>query len=161
MNYGYTILESPTAYDIEMMRAAYEVAQESDHPRTQVGAVLGPCTGCNSKADYRDAHPEDPEWSRVHAEVSVLLRCAMNGHHARAYTMYAPWACCTHCASCILKAGVPRVVVHHQLMQLTYPKWQESVKAGLDMLLRNQVRVEAISKKFGYTIRFNGEEVTV
>jgi deoxycytidylate deaminase len=161
MKYGYTLLERPSLVDIEGLRAAYEVAQTSDHPRTQVGAVLGPAFGINSKADHRDKYPEQVEWSRVHAEVSAILRCASNGHHARAYTMYAPWASCTNCAACIIKTGIPRVVVHHQLMQLTAPKWQDEVAEGVDLLLRNNVRVEAVSKDFGVTIRFNGEEIKV
>lgn len=161
MNFGYTLLENPSLLDFEKLREAYDAAQTSDHPRTQVGAVLGPAWGSNTKADHRDKYPDNVEWSRVHAETSAILRCEMNGHHARAYTLYAPWACCTGCAANILKAGITRVVVHHQLMQMTHEKWRDEVREGLDMLLRNQVRVEAVSKRFGVKIRFDGKEVEV
>lgn len=161
MGYGYTILETPDMRDYEGLREAYEAALASDHPRTQVGAVINHHWGSNTKVDLRDKHPEDVEWSRVHAEVSALLRAAQHGTITRAHTLYAPWACCTGCAACIIKANVPRVVVHHQLMVLTAPKWQDEVREGVDMLLRNNIRVEAVNKRFGVKIRFDGKEIEV
>jgi hypothetical protein len=46
-------------------------------------------------------------------------------------------------------------------MMMTSEKWLREVQEGVDMLVRNHVRVEAISHKFGLTIRFNGEEIQV
>jgi deoxycytidylate deaminase len=161
INYGYTLLDNPHVHDIEGLRDAYTAAQRSDHPRTQVGAILGSAAGANNKADYRDKYPEDVEFSRLHAEVAVIINSSVLGQQTRAFTMYAPWACCTGCASAILKAGIPRVVVHHNLMQMTAEKWKEEVMEGVDMLLRNNVRVEAIAFKFGVEIRFDGKEVVV
>lgn len=161
MKFSYTLLENPTYDDIMGLRDAYEAALMSDDPSTQVGASLARHQACNSKADYRDLRPGDKNWSRVHAEVSVLLRAASQGTQTRAHTLYAPWACCTGCASAIIKAGVPRVVVHHEIMQRTPDRWLEEVDLGVDMLVRNNVRVEAISKVLGVKIRFNGEEITL
>jgi deoxycytidylate deaminase len=160
LNYGYDILDPPDLRDLEGIRTAYEAALVSDHPRTQVGAVLGNHWGSNTKADYRDKYPDNVEFSRVHAETSVILRAAEKwGTTTRAHTMYAPWACCTNCAANIIMSAIPRVVVHHQRMQLTPPKWQEEVYEGVQMLIRNNIRVEAVSKKFGVRLRVNGEEV--
>lgn len=159
MNYGYRLLDSPTAADINGLREAYQTALMSDDPSTQVGACCGTHRGFNKKADLRDAHPEDKGWSLLHAEVRCILGSARSGMPCRRHTMYAPWACCVDCASHILDAGIPRVVVHHQVMQLTPERWQEQVRLGLDLLLRNNVAVDAVSKKFGVRIRFSGDEV--
>lgn len=160
-DFPYTLLGNPTAYDITSIREAYDAALLSDHPRTQVGAVLGSARGYNQKQDHRDKYPDNVEFSRIHAETAAIINCTLNGWTARDHTMYAPWACCTGCATHILKAGIPRVVVHHEIMQLTSDKWLEEVQEGLDMLVRNNVRVEAVSKRYGITLMFDGKEVEV
>jgi deoxycytidylate deaminase len=123
----------------------------SDHS-TQVGAAVGACYGYNK--EYGDG-------VRIHAETHALLLNARRGVSVEGHTMYAPWAACKECAIHIIAAGVARVVVHHERMQLTPVHWHESVDHGLHLLVQNGVEVVAISKVFQKTVVIGGEEVVL
>ena len=150
----YTIMESPRSADFDGIRQAYTAARESDHT-TQVGAVCGVGVGYNKALD-----PENPD-VRIHAEVMCLLMNARNGVETQGRTMYAPWAPCGDCAMAIITAGIARVVVHHQRMQRTPPKWQGPVHHGLSLLKRKGVKVEAIDQDLGELVRIGNEEVVL
>lgn len=162
IDFGYTLLDRPGQVDFWGIHRAYDAALLSDHPRTQVGASIKSIPGWNRKEDHREASQDIVELGRIHAEVCAILSYLKSSKpDSTRPTLYAPWASCTQCATVILHARFNRVVVHHELMQMTPDKWLDEVKGGIQMLLGNSVRVEAISKNFGRTIRFNGEEVTV
>lgn len=140
--------------DIYGLGQAYIAAQWSDDPSTQVGAWIAGFHGYNRQVD-EDPPNLDKNWMRIHAETDALLQCDF----PTGATLYAPWACCTGCAADILAAGVERVVVHWERMLLTPEKWELDVICGLRALIRNGVRVNAVSHKFFMTIRVNGQEV--
>lgn len=148
----YTIMDNPRTADYDGIRQAYTAARESDHS-TQVGAACGVGTGYN-KLMYDD-HPD----VRIHAEVMCLLMNARSGVPTQGRTMYAPWAPCADCAMAIVTAGIARVVVHHQRMQRTPPKWQASVQFGLGLLKQRNVKVEAVDQYLGELVRVGNEEV--
>jgi len=135
---------------------AYEAAQLSTHPSTQVGAWINGDSGWNRCVD-NDPPSLDKEWAVIHAETDALLK----SDYTYGGTLYAPWACCLHCATDILAAGIQTVVVHFERMLMTPRKWETEVISGLRMLRRNEVFIRAVSTRFGMTIRVDGQEVEV
>jgi deoxycytidylate deaminase len=156
IDFDYTLLDpgDERAEDLVGLQQAYDAARNSDH-RTQVGAVCGAGQGWN-----RAFHPDKTDL-RIHAETAAIIACARHGSSTQGRTLYAPWAACGDCANHIAAAGVSRVVVHHQLMQMTRTAWEGAVHSGLETLRHCGVVVEAVDHLFKKTIRFNGEEVTV
>lgn len=141
----------PTKY-IQGLREAYSAARMSDHT-TQVGAVVGAAYGYNKAFD--DQSPD----VRIHAETSSIIKNAKMGVGLENHTMYAPWAACGDCAMAIVEAGICRVVVHHQRMQLTPPKWQGCVDHGLHILTIHGVKILGVDMHLGEQCRIDGEEV--
>lgn len=146
----YEIIE-PTSKDVAGLTGAYEAARMSDHS-TQVGAAVAACFGYNK---------EFGKGVRIHAESHALLQNARIGIPVEGHTMYAPWASCKDCATHIVAAGIARVVVHHERMEMTPVHWHESVDHGLHILVQSGVKVVALSRTFQKTIRIGGEEVTL
>ncbi len=146
----YEIVE-PTGKDILGLSQAYDAARMSDHT-TQVGAAVGACLGYNKA--FGDG-------ARIHAETHALLLNARVGVEVQGHTMYAPWASCVECAMSIVAAGISRVVVHHQRMEMTPVHWHNSVDQGLHMLVQGGVVIEALDRSFGKTILVGGEEVSL
>ena len=147
-------MESPSTKDIQGTREAYSAGAMSDHS-TQVGAACGVGFG------YNKAYDEDTKDVRIHAEVHALLRNAQRGVETEGRTMYAPWASCPNCAMCIVSAGIAKVVVHHERMQLTPPHWQGEVEHGLHILQQHGVPVVAVSMVFGVRVKICGNEVNL
>lgn len=146
----YEIIE-PTAKDISGLSSAYDAARMSDHS-TQVGAAVGACYGYNK---------EFGDGVRIHAETHVLLLNARRGVSVEGHSLYAPWASSKDCAIHIIAAGISRVVVHHERMNLTPIHWFESVDHGLHLLVQHGVEVVALSRVFGKAVVIGGEEVVL
>lgn len=139
---------------IDGLAAAYRAAQLSDDPSTQVGAEINGVLGFNRQVDT-DPPTTDKNWGRIHAEADALINC----DYTYGGTLCAPWACCTDCATKILAADVGTVVVHLERMLMTPRRWETEIISGLRMLVRNGVKLVAVSYDFGVTIRVNGEDV--
>lgn len=163
------------ATDTEQFRllSAYQVAQNSQDPRTHVGCVIyqgnkpvssgANCyvNGLNGDITHYTA-PYKYYWM-VHAEAEAvlhMLRCRewLRGTPEPQYVLYAPWACCDQCAKIIVASGIKTVIAHHQMMQKTPARWKESVSVGLDILRMGGVTYEAVScEGLGVENMFNGE----
>lgn len=132
--------------EAEYLRNAYCVASQSRDSSNQNGTTLVSAegkliaTGVNNFALGVKFTPERsesrPEKYRYfgHAERSAIYQAARAGHKVFGATMYCPWAACCDCARAIINSGILTLVMHHERMQMTPPRWKDSVDEALDMM---------------------------
>jgi dCMP deaminase len=151
------------------MSAAYRLAKQSSDSSCQNGAIillnetlLG--TGYNEfppgvqfdliKATQR---PEKYIYYE-HAERAAIYHCAKYGNGTMDGIMICPWACCCDCARSIICAGIRKVIVHAERMDVTRDFWQENIKIAWGMLTEAKVKVELYRGPVGVKpIRVNGK----
>ena len=106
-----------------------------------------------------------PEWKNYyteHAERSVLYTAIKNGVPTNGLQMYCTWAACAECARAIIDFGVKRVVTFRRLVEMTSPKWEESIKVGVQLMVDSGVQVIGWSGDIAskQTIRFGGKQIS-
>ncbi len=155
---------SLTTEDYEGTANALREAQLSTHT-TQAGAGLMVAGSSRTAVSAWNRDVGNMEAGHGHhAETLTLYNCARQGIRTQDATLYAPWAACLNCALGIQATGVSRVVVLNTLMQKTPDRWLTSVEQGLYYLYDHGVRVDVLDVDegyFGYTVRMDGEEVSV
>lgn len=108
-------------WDQRFIRVAREVSSWSKDPGTRVGAVLVKdrriiATGYNgfpenvADTEKRYQDRETKLSLTVHAEVNALLNAAKNGAQTKGSTLYVTFPPCVHCSTCIIQAGVTKIV---------------------------------------------------
>lgn len=141
-------------WDHRFMDVARLVASWSKDPSTKCGAVivrpdLSICSvGFNGFPRGCDDHPDlysnrELKYERVvHAEVNALLAAK---EPVRGYALYS-WPpgigpSCSRCTSCIVQAGISRVVHVLQEGADINVRWRESIAIGLTMFKEAGVEV--------------------
>lgn len=152
------------------MAYAYQVAALSPDPSNQNGAVIIDdagvliAQGCNTlmMADFGHGlkkRLEDREWKYAHIEHAE--RAAVYGLIGKQWTgkltMITPWAACPDCARAIIQAGIRRVIVHRERMDMTPERWHKSVDTGLEILQRSNVVLDTLAGTLPASITVNGE----
>lgn len=130
-------------WDERFLRVAREVSEWSKDPGTRVGAVLVRdrriiATGYNgfpegiadTEERYRDR--ESKLSLTVHAEVNALLNAAKNGAQTKGSTLYVTFPPCVNCSTCIIQAGVAKVVCPDLLS--APDRWMENFLKGQSTL---------------------------
>jgi len=148
-----------------LMREAYRIATFSKDPSTQNGAILVNdqgkvlATGCNRfPKGHEDTHDRWADRQHkyavvVHAEEAVIWSALRKAINTEGLTMVCPWAACSMCARAILEAGIKRVVVHKDAMELDLPsvegrkQWSDSIALAKAMLAEAGVEYVELSGK--------------
>lgn len=154
------------------LQDAVSVARLSEDPSTQVGSVLVIPNGgvvlsaCNHVIPplHSAGYPRkvsDKGFCTEHSERSVLYKAIQNGLPIHGLTMYSTWAACAECARAIIIFGIKRVVTLNSLLAKTPYRWQDSIRAGADMMRDSGIQLVGWSGDLGtkYSIRFNGQTV--
>lgn len=157
--------------DIEYLREAYRVAEQSPDPSTQNGAVLVDCfTGdimlgaCNdfpagvvhsverlNDRDVKLAFIEHAERAVIFKALRVGLPPPMN-----TYTLYACWAACADCSRAIIASGIKEVVAHKHPTHDARPEWRKTIDFAKEMFKESGVNFREVEGKIGgVSIRFN------
>lgn len=137
------------------MLCAWKLAQRSQDPSTQLGAVLIGANGdfigegfnhfpAGTPESYW--HDRDKKYPRViHAEQSAYLNHAkyssMCQLDARESTLVCPWACCVSCAGFIVSSGTRRLVVNQRCIERSPDRWKSSTEEGWDLLTKNGIEI--------------------
>ena len=149
-------------------------AKHSTDPRTQVGAALVVPGGGGIVLAAWNRVPdsvrltgdnltiESKNYCTEHAERSVIFKALKNGLPTAGLHMYCTWASCAECSRAIIEFGIKRVVTLRRLVEMTAPKWEGSVRAGLQMMHDSGVDVVGWSGDLGSSesIRFSGTVIT-
>jgi len=164
--------EDPDAWWVDRMylQEAWESAIYSISPRTQVGAVLVvPKVGVLMKSWnripdrlVRCGYPKTSDFScGEHAERSVIYRMLENGMPVAGMTMYTTWASCAECARAMIYFGIERVVTLRRLVEATPPRWETSIRQGLEMLHDSGIHLVGWNGDLGVdsSIRFNEQDM--
>jgi len=154
------------------LQDAWSAARHSNDPRTQVGAVLVIPDGGVVLSGWNDVipsllsagYPKTPESKNhctEHAERAVIFKALENGLPTRGLTMYCTWAACSECSRTIIRFGIRRVVTLRRLVEITDPRWEDSIRNGLSMMADSGIKVVGWSGKLGskYSIRFSGRDL--
>lgn len=165
------IVPVPKYDEQEAMRNAWLTARMSPDPSTQLGAILllqrgqgvDYTYGCNRIPPHAPKHilqDREKKYAQViHAEVDAIARAARLGFITMNSAMVCPWACCTHCASVIIAAGVSRLVFDNACLERCPDRWRASVTLGQEMLRREGVEVRGIDLALQKPeTLFNGEK---
>jgi dCMP deaminase len=152
--------------DINWMRWAYDLAENSPDKSTQVGAVIvdgDRAIGEGFNQFPRGASYTAERWERPtkyawieHAERNAIYDCARYGQRAIGTTMYATGAACADCARAIVQAGITRVVTHPRI---SHGAWGVSVAIGDQIMLEGGVKLEVVTFKVGKSIIMEGQKV--
>lgn len=145
-----------TDQQIEFLLAkAYQVATESPDPSTQNGALIVSPGGSIlvSECNRFPVGIEVTDELRNNRELKLKLiehaeRNAIYAHardHSFMSTeglfMVCPWAACADCARAIVQAGIRRLYVHKQRMEITAERWADEVSIGRAILEDGLVQV--------------------
>lgn len=141
-------------WDFRFLRIAQEVASWSKDPGTKVGAVLVAdrriiATGFNGfPSGLSDdlSRYEDRETKlayTIHAEVNSVLNAAKNGATTKGSTLYVTFPPCVNCSTCIVQAGVERVVCPE--VESAPSRWIENFRLGRKVLEEVGVSVNTYS----------------
>lgn len=154
------------------LQDAVAASKHSTDTNTQVGAVLVlPAGGvvlsawnCVPDVLFRAGYPlsvHTKNYCTEHAERNLLFKAIENGLPIGGLTMYCTWAACAECSRCIIRFGVKRVVTLRRLVEMTSPKWEESILSGVRMMRDSGIKVVGWSGDLGIknTIRFSGREI--
>jgi deoxycytidylate deaminase len=101
-------------------------------------------------------HTYNDEDGVVHAEVHAILRWASERREV-APNMYAVWACCSHCAQCVVESGIRTLYRCAAAMRREHPKWADTIIRGDKILLDSGVKIIEVEPhpQWGYpTLRF-------
>lgn len=141
-------------WDIRFMRMAKEYAQFSKDPSTKVGCLLVEpyrrkvIGGYNGFPRYMEDKVEwltnrEEKYARtLHAELNAVLNAAQDLTGWTAYTW--PLAPCAHCSLVLIQAGIERVV-HPRIQDLmTRNRWEDSQRAGREMLEDCKIIVDTL-----------------
>lgn len=154
------------------LQDAVSVARHSEDPSTQVGAILvlpnaGPVLSAwnhvlpvLSERGY-PRQVSDKGFCTEHAERAVIFKALKNGLSVGGLTMYCTWAACAECARSIIHFGIRRVVTFNSLVERTPDRWNNSVRAGQEMMMDSGIQLVGWRGDLGtkYSIRFNGQIV--
>ena len=149
-------------------------AKHSSDPRTQVGAALVLQGGAGIVLSSWNKVPqrvrltgdnlaiESKNYCTEHAERSVIFKALQNKLPTDGLHMYCTWAACAECSRAIVEFGIRRVVTLRRLVERTDPKWEPSVRAGLQMMRDSGIDLVGWSGDLGSkeSIRFSGETLT-
>lgn len=127
--------------ELDALASAYQIANKSRDPRTQVGAVVEWHQQLIGEGWNRFASPalESPErWADkgryvLHAEyvaVTTALMCLGSRTLMEHAVLVAPWYACEQCALTIIDSGIKRVVGHGNLrdfIERTDPSWSSNL----------------------------------
>ena len=125
---------------------AYEIAQFSQDPSTQNGAILIDndenliSTGANN---FCYGVKETPErWERPvkykfveHAERNAIYHAARDGEKTEGLTMVCGWAACCDCARAIVAAGITKLVRHKKATDKSPEFWLKDIEVA-DQILK-------------------------
>jgi deoxycytidylate deaminase len=135
----------------DMLRTAYTIARDSQHPTTQVGAMLLDPMGFPIGSSANRVPPGLKRPAAVknmvgdsaieHAERAAIFASARAGKQTAGSTLVAPWFSCVECARAIVAAGVSRVIGHAAARDRTYGKWLESIEKGDHLLLEAGIEI--------------------
>lgn len=137
------------------LRHAYEEAERSLDPSSQIGAVvvrdafvIG--AGCNRFPKW--IHNTDERWNDrptkyalvVHAEVAATISALRHVNRLQDCTLFVNLPACTGCAKVIIESGIRHVVGHLPLLREADRQgmWQEERDLGLGMLDEAGVTVD-------------------
>ena len=138
------------------LQLAYDAALSSSDPSTQNGALLySRCDeawighrGFNRVPSIASASDEPERLladrerrykHTIHAEVDAVALAARDGWTVQGSTLVCPWASCLPCAAVLIAAGLSRLVVHFERLQLTHEPWREDVRVALAWLVNSGV----------------------
>jgi len=149
-------------------------SKHSTDPRTQVGAALVVPGGAGIllaswnkvpeavRVTGENLSPEAKNYCTEHAERSVIFKAIKNGIPTKGLHMYCTWASCAECSRAIVEFGIGRVVTLRRLVERTAPKWEPSVRAGLQMMRDSGVDLVGWSGELNNPspLMFSGELIT-
>lgn len=153
-------------------REAYRYAsQQSQDPRTNVGAVLIESGwdrillyGTNRFPDgvavteERQTRPTKYHYV-VHAEQDAIYQAARRGIVTKGLWLVAPWSSCTMCARSIISAGITRLIRHAEAMEHTPTRWVKDIRRADEMLKEAGVTIQEESLKLGHCQSLISDEV--
>jgi len=156
--------------DARYLKDVWEMAaQHSQDPNTQVAAALVTWAGGIVLAAWNElppllcnkGYPKTPDTKNYcfeHAERRVLYKSVANKLDVAGLQMYGTWIGCSECARAILQFGISRVVTFRRVVQMTPPKWKDSVAHGLTMMRDAGIKVVGWNGELHSTIKvkFNG-----
>lgn len=144
-----------------LLEIAYNFAQRSPDPSTQVGAVLfdqpmyegvsivKPLMATGSWNRFPDnVEYTDDRWERPlkyeyieHAERGCIYSAAFNGIETRGLGMACTWGPCADCARAIIQSGIRVFVTHKQAMDRSPDRWRDSLASAYTMLGEANVEI--------------------
>lgn len=165
----------------EILRFCHQHAAEcSDDPSTQnCAAIVHQDSGrilCYDVNRFPDGVRQTPErWERPtkyhyvnHAEHGAVMKMFRMRIYPEEVILFCPWLACDVCARTIILAGIREVVGVKRIFGLgddipeTNPTWDESIKAGDDMMDEAGVIRRYFDPPIaGIKLRRNGEIITV
>lgn len=150
----------------QLLVTAYQEAENSLDPSTQLGAVIvdthgkklavqcnefprgvrgryGPVVTFGEEGDYTHRWQRPAKYQYIeHAERNAIYAAARRGSALQGASMVCPWAACADCARAIIQAGITQLVVHKQMHEyLDHPQWVESIALAHEMLWEAGVEV--------------------
>lgn len=152
---------SLSKWDVRFLTIAASVASWSKDPGTCVGSVLvndrrilatgynGFPAGLEDTAE-RYSNRELKLAYTVHAEVNALLNAAKNGAETKGSILYVTFPPCVNCSTCIVQAGVSRVVCPS--VSTAPERWKDNFQLGQNVLHEVGVSVSTfIPSQYGLT----------
>ena len=141
------------------LRKCYAYAKRSKHPSTHNAALLVRqgrvvLKGANLfppgvkelkeriKGANKHIYPN-------HAERDVIYKAARRGIATCGLTMVMPWLPCIPCANAVITAGIKKLVVHKQMIEKTDVKWQNELKAAVQIMKEARVNIVAYDGSLG------------
>jgi deoxycytidylate deaminase len=168
--YEVTCVLRDPGTDLERLALAYTLAQLSEDPSTQNGAILlrdGDGVigwGFNHLVEGSEPRWEDKTYKYahvVHAETAAILNAATQGNATIGGRLFVCWGICLDCARDIVEAGIIEVVCHRHPAMLERPDWQPGIDRAMKLLKDAGVVVRMVEGDIGVTIRFNGKDIAI
>lgn len=144
-SYLNTLSSNPflTDLDLEFILEAYRVQEKSKDPNRKVGCVIvkddrtvasgyNRFPGALSNCLKRFNDPEYKRKSIVHAEFDAVLSALDSKECIKGSTAYITYHPCSQCASCLIHAGIAKVVCPSPISGS--PKWMPEFKVASDNL---------------------------